>query len=121
MNLLVLDRADFDLLGEAPDGAVPDSDYTLAVAAFDEGELVGRMFLVCLPHLEAPWIREDKRGGFLAKRMEERLIEEAKRFEIERTFALAVNDKIADYLNRLGYRKTEYTVWEKENARTIQE
>jgi len=119
--LLVLDRVDFDLLGEAPDGAIPDSDYTIAVAAFDGGELVGRMFLVVLPHLEAPWIREDKRGGTLAARMEAALLKRAEHFGLNRTFAFAVDDTIADYLKRLGYQKTEYTVWEKNNARTIQE
>ena len=119
MNLLVLDRADFDLLGEAPDGAIPDSDYTLAVAAFDEGKLVGRMFLVALPHLEAPWIREDKRGGTLGARMEAMLVKRAEHFGLKRTFAFAVNEEIEDYLKRLGYEKTGYTVWEKNNAGNI--
>ena len=115
----ILTDDQFDVLGEAPDGAVPDSAHTIAVAAFDAGELVGRMFLVCLPHLEAPWIREDKRGGLLAKRMEELLFKEATHRGIERTFAFAVIDEIADYLKRLGYQKTDITVWEKNNAKPI--
>lgn len=117
----VLADDNYEVLADAPDKAVPDPDYTIAVAAFEEGELVGRMFVVVLPHLEAPWIREDKRGGTLAKRMEEELLREAGKFGIERVFAFAVDDTIADYLSRLGYEKTEITVWEKNNAKPIQE
>jgi len=118
-TILPLSPGAYDLLAGAP-GGEPDPNYTLAVAAFDEQhDLVGRFFLVAMPHLEAPWIREDHRGGTLFWRMEKKLLEAASSFGINRIFAFAANDKMANYLRRGGYKKSDLTVWEKNNARTV--
>lgn len=115
IDVSILHHEDYDeILGQAPDRAVPDPAYTVAAAAVDgNGELVGRCFLVVLSHIEAPWIREDHRGGTLLKRLESLLVEYGEEFGIGKVFAFAGSPKLANYLERLGYTKSDLTVYEK--------
>ena len=113
MEVRRLDPREFDLLEQGPHGA-PDPLFTMAVGALEGGDLVGHIYLVALPHVEAPWIKEGHRGGTLLKRMEKELIEMSKEYGIDRVFAFAADDEKADYLKRLGYKKSNLTVWERE-------
>jgi N-acetylglutamate synthase-like GNAT family acetyltransferase len=94
-----------NLLDQVPGGLLEgtDLDKCLGVAAVEDGKLLGCAFLVALPHIEGIWVREDKRGSPLANQMMEHLKDRARDIGIDRIFAYAFNEKIADYLGRIGY------------------
>ena len=64
-------------------------------------------------HVEGPWIREDHRKRFLAKRLMDSAEQKAKEHGLTKLFAYGTKET-NDYLERLGYHKEEFTVWVKE-------
>lgn len=73
--------------------------------AIENNEVVGRMGIIELPHIEGTWIREDKRNSSIGFRLItklENILEEENRSAI---FAFAANNQpeISNYLERLGY------------------
>lgn len=111
----VLDPEEYDLLRQVPDGFMPDPENSVAVVALDDsGRLAGRMTVVVIPHLEGTWVREDFRGGTVAFRMEKAVIERMRELGPKKLLAFVVDETHEGYMERLGYRKLQMTVWEKE-------
>lgn len=96
------------------EGFVPDPDNSIAVVAEDQGKIVGRMFLVAMPHIEGTWIHPDKRNGTIAYRLEKAMSEEAKRRGIPMLLAYVPTPEVAGYMQRLGYKREPYIVLSKE-------
>lgn len=115
MSAITRLRSDeFGRLKSIHDGFCPDFRSSIAIVAREQGEIVGRIFVLAPLHVEGPWIREDKRGSGLAARLIKRAEEEAQASGVVKVFAYAVSDEISDYLQRLGYSKEPWTVWSKE-------
>lgn len=86
----------------------------IVIYARDGDSIVGRSGIVSVPHVEGVWVEESRRGtGVLASVMiaAQNL---AKNKGASKVFAFATSDTNADYLERLGYKKKHWTVWEKE-------
>jgi N-acetylglutamate synthase-like GNAT family acetyltransferase len=96
------------------EGFCPDAATSVALVAKQDGEIVGRIFLLAPTHVEGPWIREDLRGGLILNQLVATAEREAKSRGISKVFAYAADDKLAGYIARLGYQKEPYTVWTKE-------
>lgn len=87
--------------------------------AIDENkDIVARMALIQLPHIEGTWIREDYRNGLIATRM----IAKVENFLIEHqrtaAFAFIKNENTEDiqvqnYMQRLGYIELPIKVYVK--------
>jgi N-acetylglutamate synthase-like GNAT family acetyltransferase len=109
-----LAASEFPVLATIHEGYVPDPSISVALVFKQEGEIVGRVFLLAPTHVEGPWVREDLRGGLIGHRLMESAEQEAKSRGITKLFAYAADDKLANYLDRMGYQKQPFTVWAKE-------
>jgi N-acetylglutamate synthase-like GNAT family acetyltransferase len=114
MKVERLPEDQYDVLMEVEDGYCPDPNGSIVVVARDDGEVVGRMFLLSLAHIEGTWINKQHRNGTLAVRMIKLMEKEAKNIGISSLFAYAKNEEVGGYLERLGYKRTELVVFEKE-------
>ena len=92
----------------------PDAETSVAIVAQDGDEIVARAFLVSPTHLEGSWIREDRRGGTLAKRMMDRVEQEAKAMGLKKLLVYAMSEQHEMYLQRLGFSNLPLTLWIKE-------
>ena len=109
-----LPDADFDSLLKVDDGYRPDPASSIAIVAKNDKEIVGRMLLLSLAHIEGTWIQpEIRRGSILVKLMRE-MEKQAKLLGLKTLFAYSENEEVDDYLMRLGYKKTPLTIFEKE-------
>lgn len=114
MIIRVLPPNEYPRLAAVEEGYVPDPNNAVVLVAEEDGEIVGRWFLVVMPHVEGIWIRPDKRGGTLGYRLEKAMCTEAKDAGLERILAFADNDTHVDYMTRLGWKKLPFTVMTKE-------
>ena len=102
-------------LKEFPDGIVPPFDKTAAIVAETPiGKWVGRIFLVAPVHLEGIWIDPSKRGNELMARLGHKAEEEAMKIGLKTLLAYGDGPEMEDYLERFGYKKLRWTVWQKE-------
>ena len=108
INIEVLE--DYRQLEKVQEGFVPDKSNSLVVVAKDDGEIVGRMMLVAIPHIEGTWIKESYRKGSLGVKIERRMEQEAERLGLRTLFAFAPSH-VSDYLSRLGFKKEELEVY----------
>lgn len=82
-------------------------------AAFDDQGLAARTSVVMIPHIEGTWVREDLRNGSLGIRlikMVENGTKETGRGAVY-AFAEQTDDKVNDYMQRMGYEKQPLNVW----------
>ena len=97
-----------------PDGVKWPED-SLFVCAFRDGQMVGKVGLIALPHVEGPWVAPEMRGTTLFARMHSRMEEEVK--ALGRTYLLIVlpeDDRtLESYAARLGYERVPVTTWAK--------
>lgn len=114
MKIERLPDEQFDCLLEIEEGFAPDPNNSIVVVARDDGEIVGRMFLLSLAHIEGTWINAQHRNGTVLLRMIKLMESEASKVGLKTIFAYAKTEKVGSYLERLGYKKTEMTVFEKE-------
>jgi len=88
-------------------------DSTIIYALDENNEVVARMGLVILPHIEGTWIREDKRNGLNAKRlmdqMENYLIETGRGGAF--AFIESSNEELKGYMERLGFTELPLKVY----------
>lgn len=110
----VLAPNEYQILAQAPDGVIPDPDWSIAIAEIEDDKLIGRLFMMIVPHIEGPWIEPGYRKGRMLRDMEETLIEEMTSRGLKKLFAFAPDEEIESYLERSGYVKQPYTVWAKE-------
>lgn len=109
-----LEAAEYPVLCQMDDGFKPDPQTSIALVAKQDGEFVGRIFLLAPVHLEGPWVRPDKRGGMVGKRLVDKAEEEARAIGVTKLFAFGSSEDLEDYLHRLGFKKQPLTVWAKE-------
>jgi N-acetylglutamate synthase-like GNAT family acetyltransferase len=109
-----LERFEYAALGGIADGFQPPPGSSIVVVARRDQRIIGRAFLLAPVHLEGPWVDEDYRGTTLAHRLVMRAEAEAKKEGVSNLFAYASNHVLAGYLSRIGYQKSELTVWTKE-------
>ena len=96
------------------EGFVPPAGSIAIVARDDDGEICGRVFLMQPTHVEGPWVREDRRGRTLGKRLMNAVARTAKDCGVKKLFAYAADETLANYLERLGYTQEPFTVWTKD-------
>lgn len=113
-SLRKLAPEEFPILKQVHEGFQPDPKTSIAVLADENDEIVGRVFLMAPVHVEGPWVRDDKRGSTLGARLMSRAELEARECGVTKLFAYAANGQLADYLERLGYKKQPFTVWAKD-------
>lgn len=109
-----LHASEFDLLKTIDDGFVPDPERSIAVVAENDQKIIGRIFLVSPMHVEGIYIEKPWRNGPLMKSLVQAIELEAKCEKISQVLVFAKDEEMADYIARLGYRKTPYSVWTKE-------
>lgn len=110
MTIRRLKSEEYPLLKNVADGFVPDPENSIAIVAEDDGEIVGRMLLVALPHIEGTWIDPRRRKGSLLAKMFRQMESEA---PVPRLFAFTPTGTISGYIERLGYSKLDVEVHEK--------
>lgn len=108
-----LSSEEYVILKNIADGYVPDPSNSIAIIAEENGRIIGRMLLVAMAHIEATWIHPEARGGVVGFRMERAMETEAKMAGINRLLAYSP-PPLSHFMQRLGFRKLEYEILEKE-------
>ena len=85
-----------------------------ALAAFEDGELVGRVGIVSLAHLEGTWIAPPKRSGFLLFRLYQKVESVLKARGLTHVFAFTADPAHTAYLERVGYVRQPFEILVKE-------
>jgi len=104
---------DYPILQSVEDGLVPDPKISMAIIAENDGDIVGRVFLVAPTHIEGIWVKPQLRGSTLGARMMEEAERQAKICGISRLIAYGTMDTEV-YLHRLKFRREALTVWVKD-------
>lgn len=86
----------------------------ITIMASEGTRVVGGVMLVAPVHVEGIWIDPAYQCGLIMKQLVDRVEEEARNLKISKVFAYAINGEMEDYIERLGYKKLPWTVWEKE-------
>lgn len=115
MEIRVLRPHEFDhLLSQTPLADIDPASAAVAAAINERGEVVGTLALVTIPHSQGAWVREDYRNGLVLSQLERMLESYAREHGISKRFAFGERSDTEGYLQRLGYTKTDWTVWVKE-------
>jgi predicted N-acetyltransferase YhbS len=109
-----LEACDYPILATVHDGLVPDPKTTIAMIAREGDSVIGRVFLMAPVHVEGPWVDESRRGSTLGKRLMDAAEKEAKAIGIKTLMAYGADSVLENYLERLGYRNMNLSVWAKE-------
>lgn len=109
-----LPEEEFDSLLSVEEGYVPDPKKSIAVVAKRNGEIVGRLMLISVAHVEAAWIHESLRNGTILERMVSEIEKQAEQAGLTTVFAYSETKDMDDYIQRLGYEKSPLRVFRKE-------
>jgi len=109
-----LDKSEYEKLASIAEGYIPPPEFSVAMIADDNGEIVGRMFLVCPAHLEGTWISPRARKGITGKLLIGAVEAKGRQLGLSKYFAYARDNEIEGYLKRLGFKRENLTVWSKE-------
>jgi N-acetylglutamate synthase-like GNAT family acetyltransferase len=109
-----LPAEEFDSLLSIEEGYVPDPTKSIAVVAKKDGQIVGRMMLIAVAHVEAAWVHEDLRNGTILERMVKEIEKQAEQAGISTVFAYSETTEMDGYITRLGYEKSPLRVFRKE-------
>lgn len=109
-----LEAMDYEILTTIEEGFRPDPLKSVALIATSNQKIVGRMFLVSPWHIEGTWIHPSFRGGTLLLRLIKRMEEEARKLGLKQVFSYAEDPVVELYLVRLGYVRTQLTIWSKD-------
>lgn len=111
MNYRTLPAEEYPRLASVADGIIPDPDGSVVIVAEnDAGEIIGRMIIVDVPHIEGTWVAPEARGGSVGARLEKAACQAAVALGLKKTFAFVTNSEHAGYLRRLGWRDAGYMV-----------
>ena len=111
MVIRTLPAVEYSRLASVADGIVPSAeDSVVIVAENDAGEIVGRMMLVDVPHIEGTWVAPEARGGSVGFRLEKAACDAARDIGLKNTFAFVTSADHAGYLRRLGWEDAGYMV-----------
>lgn len=109
-----LDHSNWGLLTQAPDGMVLNPAMTTAVVALNEqDELVGRMYLCLMPHLEGTFVRDDYKGSSVGFRLEREMENVCREIGVAKVLAYCEPEHDT-YMERLGFKKSTFSVWTKD-------
>jgi N-acetylglutamate synthase-like GNAT family acetyltransferase len=108
-----LTPSEFGLLEAVADGYTPNPQHSIAVVASNAHHIVGRIFLVAPTHVEGIFVERPWRNGTVMKRLVEAIEMEARAEGITKIFCFAKDDQMAEYIERLGYKPSQLTVYEK--------
>ena len=105
----------YEVLPKLHDGFCPDPKMSIAIVAENNDQVIGRIFLVTPVHLEGPWVRHSPKtlGHWLSIALIKEAEKEAKGLGISKLFAYGT-DKTEAALQKLGFSRSQMTVWEKE-------
>ena len=109
-----LPKQEFGSLRKIEEGFVPNADESIVVVAKDGEKIVGRMFLISVAHVEGTWIDAEARNGTIAARMMREMEKQAAGAGLRTIFAYAEDEKVGEYIERLGYSKVPLAVFRKE-------
>lgn len=109
-----LKDAEFDALLTVQDGFRPNPDNSIVVVARQDAEIVGRLMLLPVAHVEGAWVDDRFRNGALLERMTRELEKHAKGMGLHTIFAYSDTEFMDDYIERLGYQRTPLRVFRKD-------
>lgn len=105
---------DFHLLKNIGDGFTPDSQRSVAIVALHDDGIIGRLFIVSPAHVEGAFVEKPWRNTPVFPMLMKRAELEAHKEGITQLLAFAKDEVIADYVERLHYKKLPLTVWSKQ-------
>jgi hypothetical protein len=111
MEIRLINPDEYKLLDKDAAGLNPDN--SLIAVAVKDGKIMARLAAISLVHMEAAWIDPEIRNGIALARMEALLTEKLKEKGVSVALAFAVDEKMEDYISRLGYERLA-TAWRKE-------
>ena len=85
----------------------------MVVAKFD-GDIIGRMMLIGVKHVEGAWISERFRSGNLLERLTAEMEKHARNSGIKTVFVYSQTSEMDGYVERLGYERSPLRVFRKE-------
>jgi hypothetical protein len=112
IEIRILKPEEYHLLNGTPGEAfLPEN--TWIAAALTDGDCIGHLVALSLPHIEGAWIKEGYRGGTMGYRLHSAVTDKLKELGASCAIAFAVNTKMESYLSRLGYKQFA-TAWRKD-------
>ena len=104
----------FDSLMQVEEGYVPDPKASIVVVARFDGQIIGRMMLIGVKHVEGAWINDQFRSGVVLERMTQELEKHAREAGIKTVFAYSETHEMDGYITRLGYERSPLRVYRKD-------
>lgn len=105
---------EYDELLSVEEGYRPDPEKSITIVARHEGQIVGRMMIINLAHVEAAWVNERFRSGALLERMTKEIENQAREVGIKTVFVYSETYEMDDYIARLGYERSPLRVFRKD-------
>ena len=105
---------EYDTLMSIEEGYVPDPQASIVVVAKFQGDIIGRMMLIGVKHIEAAWINERFRSGTLLERLTAEMEKHARNSGIKTVFVYSQTNEMDGYIERLGYERSPLRVFRKE-------
>ncbi len=104
----------FDSLEAIEEGFRPDPSSSIAVVAKYDGEIIGRLMLLPVAHVEGAWVHERFRNGTILERMTKEIEKQAREAGISTVFVYSQTAEMDGYIERLGYDRSPLRVFRKE-------
>lgn len=117
MGIRILAPEEYELLKpifEAEGGQLPDPKKSVVAAAFDENGLAGFWCLQLMWHKGPLWIREDRRGTGLWRKLHGILDALFMKKHGAGYYSFSGEAKVETIMAQLGYELLPYKVWKKE-------
>lgn len=105
---------EYQKLADIAEGFVPNPSFSRAIVVKEDGEIVGRAFLLYPVHIEGVWIREDKRNATILRQLVDATFQEARKLGLTKVLAFGMYDKMEEYLERLKFKRLGWSVWNHE-------
>jgi hypothetical protein len=108
---------EYEKLRNVEEGYVPDPAHSIVIVAELDEKIVGRAMLIRPFHVEGTWLDHSIRKGTVGIRMFRLLEEEVKKIGMTKIFSYSQSDEVSGYLERMGYKKQDVTIWVKDVCR----
>lgn len=109
-----LSAEEYDALLSVEEGYRPDPEKSITVVAKYDGQIVGRMMLINLAHVEAAWVNDQFRSGSILERMTREIEKQAHEVGIKTVFVYSETHEMDGYIERLGYSRSPLRVFRKD-------
>ena len=109
-----LPEEEYEALVSVEEGYVPDPKASIVVVAKFDGQIIGRVMLIGVKHVEGAWINEQYRGGTVLERMTQEIEKHAREAGIKTVFVYSQTSEMDGYIERLGYERSPLRVFRKE-------